>query len=84
MLWEDLKECAAEFFETHKSRKIGFVIGLIAGAAILVFGFLNTLFAFCCGLIGLYIGAKFDNRDDLIDDTLRRLERFLPDRFKRW
>lgn len=83
-MWKDLKKYAAAFFETHRTRKIGFIIGLILGIAILVFGFFNTIFAIICGLIGLYIGAKFDNGDELIDETLYKLNKFLPEKFQRW
>jgi len=83
-MWKDLKKYATAFFETHKNRKIGFIIGFIVGISILIFGFLNTFFVFICGLTGLYIGSKFDSSDDLIDETLRKLNRILPERFQRW
>ncbi|MBR1729323.1 MAG: DUF2273 domain-containing protein [Selenomonadaceae bacterium] len=83
-MWNDLKECVAKFFETHRTRKIGFLGGVIAGVAILIFGFFNTVFAFICGIIGLYVGSKFDNGDDLIDDTLNKLNKILPEKFRRW
>ena len=82
-MWEDVKRYAIEFFSTHRTRKTGFIIGLIFGIAILMFGFFNTLFACTCGIIGLYVGAKFDNGDDLIGKTLKKLDRVLPDRFRR-
>ena len=71
-------------FETHTNRKIGFLLGLFFGAAILAFGFFPTIFAIFCGVIGLYIGSKFDDGDDLIDKTLKSLEKILPERFQRW
>ena len=74
-MWRDLKKYAAAFFETHRTRKLGFLVGLLFGTAILVFGFLNTMFAFICGVIGLYAGSKFDSGDDLIDETLHRLDK---------
>ena len=83
-MWKDLKAYAATFFETHRTRKIGFLFGLIVGILILIFGFFNMLFIFIVGLIGLYIGSRFDNGDDLIDETLRKLNYILPDRFQRW
>lgn len=82
-MWDDLKLLITEFFETHRTRKIGFLIGLITGVSILVFGFINTFFAGVCGLIGLCIGAKIDGADDLIDKTLANIDRFLPNKFRR-
>lgn len=83
-MWKDLKKYAAAFFETHRKRKIGFVTGLVAGISILIFGFFNTFFAIICGLIGLYIGSKFDDSDDFVDETLRKLNKILPERFQHW
>ena len=71
-------------FATHTNRKIGFVAGLAVGAAILTFGLFATTFALVCGVIGLYIGARFDDGDDLIARTLKALEEVLPERFQRW
>ena len=82
-MWEDVKRCIIEFFSTHRTRKMGFITGLIFGILILIFGFFNTLFALTFGVIGLYIGAKFDNGDDLIGKTLKKLDKILPDRFRR-
>ena len=72
------------FFETHPNRKIGFLIGVLIGASILLFGFFPVLFAFACGVIGLYIGSRFDSGDDLVYRTLRAIEKILPERFQRW
>lgn len=82
-MWQNVKHMAAEFFETHRGRKQGFFIGVSIGIAILIFGFFNTLFAFGCGFIGLYIGAKLDGGDDLIEKTLERLDKILPDKLFR-
>ena len=71
-------------FETHTNRKIGFLVGVLFGAVILIFGFFPTLFALMCGVIGLYIGSRFDEGDDLINSTLKKIEKILPDRFQRW
>lgn len=82
-MWQNFKIATSEFFETHRSRKLGFVVGLATGSAILTFGFFNTLFALGCGLIGLYVGAKIDGGDDLIDKTLANIDRILPNKFRR-
>jgi len=71
-------------FATHTNRKVGFIAGAALGAAMLIFGFIQTLFIIMCGVIGLYIGARFDDGDDLIHRTLKALEEVLPERFQRW
>ena len=50
-MWKDLKTYAANFFKTHRTRKIGFVIGLLLGIFILIFGLFNTLFILVRSLI---------------------------------
>lgn len=82
-MWESVKSLLADFFEEHRMRKIGFIIGVLVGAAILIFGFFPTLFAFLCGTIGLYIGARFDEGDDLINRTLMFADKHLPEKLRR-
>lgn len=81
---DEIKRLITIFFETHTNRKIGFIGGVLVGAIIWIFGFFPTLFAFFCGVIGLYIGSRFDEGDDLIDKTLRALDKNLPEKFRHW
>lgn len=83
-MWGEIKTIIAKSFEVYPKRKLGFLGGVIFGAAILTFGFFNTLFAFFCGIIGLYIGSRFEEGDDLIDKTLKTLEDTVPERFRHW
>ena len=83
-MWGEVKRLIKSGFETYPKRKMGFLIGIIFGIAIINFGFFQTLFAFFCGIIGLYIGSRFDDGDDLVDATLRALEEAVPDRWKYW
>ena len=70
------------FFAVHRKRKIGFILGFIFGIAILVFGPFHTFFVTFCGIIGLYIGSRFDEGDDLVGKTLKAIEEVLPKRFQ--
>ena len=81
---EEVAGYIKNLFETHTNRKIGFILGVIFGAAVLTFGMFSTLFALFCGVTGLYIGSRFDDGDDLISRTLKALEKVLPERFQRW
>ncbi len=81
---EMIKKHILGYFETYPTRKIGFIAGVIFGIAILIFGFFNTLFAVFCGIIGLYIGSKFEEGDDLIANTLKMIEETVPERFRYW
>ena len=83
-IWEEIKTLITVFFETYPNRKIGFIGGVLIGAIVWTFGFFPTLFAFFCGVIGLYIGSRFDEGDDLIDRTLKALDKNLPEKFRHW
>jgi uncharacterized membrane protein len=84
MLWGEVKTLIRQMFDNYPMRKIGFITGVICGVAILIFGVFNTLFAFFCGIIGLYIGSRFEEGDDLVDKTLKTLENSVPERFRYW
>ena len=81
---EAIKNFINDIFESHRTRKFGFIAGLIVGGAILIIGFFNTLFIFLCGMIGLFVGSRFDSKDDLVEKIIRKLDDLLPDRIQRW
>ena len=83
-MFEAIKNFVIDLFESHRTRKIGFITGLVAGAAILAIGFLNTLFIFLCGTIGLFVGSRFDSKDDLVEKILHKLDEILPEKIQRW
>ncbi|MBQ7198316.1 MAG: DUF2273 domain-containing protein [Selenomonadaceae bacterium] len=83
-MWKEIKELLKLYFESHFTRKIGFLLGVFLGILILIFGPLQTFFLLFCGVVGLYVGSRFDDEDDLVGRTLRMLERVLPERFQRW
>ena len=79
-----IKNFIIDLFESHRTRKIGFITGLITGAAILTIGFFDTFFIFICGVIGLFVGSRFDSKDDLVEKILNKLDQLLPDNIQRW
>ena len=81
---EAIKNFVIDLFESHRTRKIGFITGLITGVAILLIGFFNTLFILLCGTVGLFVGSRFDSKDDLIEKILRKLDEILPEKIQRW
>jgi uncharacterized membrane protein len=83
-MWGEVKKIIRQMFESYQMRKVGFIAGTICGVAILIFGVFNTLFAFFCGIIGLYIGSRFEEGDDLVDKTLKAIENSVPERFRYW
>ena len=81
---EAIKNFVIDLFESHRTRKIGFITGLAAGVAILLIGFFNTMFILLCGTIGLFVGSRFDSKDDLVEKILRKLDEILPEKIQRW
>ena len=81
---ETIKNFVIDLFESHRTRKIGFVTGLALGGAILLIGFFNTLFILLCGTVGLFIGSRFDSKDDLVEKILMKLDEILPEKIQRW
>jgi uncharacterized membrane protein len=81
---EAFQNFVTDVFESHRTRKFGFIAGFITGGAILTFGFFNTLFMFICGVVGLFIGSRFDSKDDLVEKIIRKLDDLLPERIQRW
>ncbi|MCR5833215.1 MAG: DUF2273 domain-containing protein [Selenomonadaceae bacterium] len=79
-----IKSFFIDIFQHHRTRKIGFIAGLGAGVAILIVGFFNTLFIFLCGVVGLFIGSRFDSKDDLIQKLITKLDKILPEKIQRW
>ena len=79
-----IRNFVIDLFESHRTRKIGFITGLITGGAILLLGFFNTLFIFLCGVVGLFVGSRFDSKDDLVDKIIRKLDEILPENIQRW
>ena len=79
-----IKNFIIDLFESHRTRKIGFITGLFTGGAILFLGFFNTLFILLCGTIGLFIGSRFDSKDDLIEKILMKLDEIVPEKIQRW
>lgn len=83
-MFEAVKNFVIDLFESHRTRKIGFITGLATGVAILLIGFFNTLFILLCGTIGLFVGSRFDSKDDLVEKLLHKLDEVLPERIQRW
>ena len=81
---EAVRTFVIDLFESHRTRKIGFIAGLITGVAILTIGFFNTFFIFLCGVVGLFVGSRFDSKDDLVEKILRKLDEILPEKIQRW
>lgn len=75
----DIKLLLEEAWHNHRGKLVGTILGIIIGISILLFGFFKTLFIMICGLIGLFVGKRVDEKDDLIDIV----EKIIPPGFRR-
>lgn len=75
----DIKLLLEEAWHNHRGKLVGTILGIIIGISILLFGFFKTLFIIICGLVGLFVGKRVDEKDDLMDIV----EKIIPPGFKR-
>lgn len=66
-----------KLLEEHPGKALGLIIGLVVGIIFLIVGFWKTVVFIAFVSIGLYIGKKFDSREDIKDV----LENLIPEKF---
>jgi len=76
MDWINLKE----LYYSHQGAIIGGIIGLIAGIAFLIFGFLKVFFIALCIVLGYYIGKNYSKEKKFIRSLKDRV--FPPRMYK--
>jgi uncharacterized membrane protein len=79
---EECGKILTELWQNHRGKTCGLLVGLLFGTAVLCFGFWQTFFVICCGLIGLFIGLQLDNGEDAVENMRERAWRLL-ERFQR-
>ncbi|WP_110953166.1 DUF2273 domain-containing protein [Anaerosinus massiliensis] len=75
----DVKAFLEAVWQNHRGKLVGTILGSMIGISILLFGFFKTVFIMICGLIGLFVGKRVDDKDDLMDIV----EKIIPSGFKR-
>lgn len=77
---EELREALEELWRSHRGKTAGTILGIVLGIAVLCFGFWNTVFVLCCGLVGLFVGTQLDQGDDVLgtmgDKVIGLMDRF--------
>jgi len=67
----------SKIWEEHPGTLIGLAIGILVGIIYLIVGFWKTVIFIFFVSIGVYLGKKIDNRQDIRDI----LEEILPEKF---
>ena len=75
---EELEKEIKDLWMNHRLAVLGVIIGVLLGFFVLVFGFFNTLFVTLCAVLGLLIGKRLDNGEDV----LGKVESFFFKQFK--
>lgn len=76
---DEIKSLLKLCWENHRGKLMGTILGVVLGAAIMIFGFFQTVFILFCGLIGLFVGKKVDDHEDF----KQFVERIIPMNFKK-
>lgn len=64
---EELREALDVLWRNHRGKTAGTVLGILLGTAVLCFGFWHTVFVLCCGLVGLFVGSRMDQGENILD-----------------
>lgn len=64
-----------EFYAKHPATSLGLAAGLVLGLAFVGFGFWRTVVVLVCVGLGLFIGSRIDEADDIYG---------WPERVKAW
>lgn len=75
----DMKLFLEDAWQSHRGKLVGTVLGVVLGASIMIFGFFKTVFIMICALIGLFVGKRVDDKDDIMDIV----EKIIPPGFRR-
>ncbi|OEH85661.1 hypothetical protein BHU72_02360 [Desulfuribacillus stibiiarsenatis] len=73
-----MKEQFTQILYSHTGKVFGVAIGLIVGFIYLFFGLFKTIIFLAFVTLGLYIGSRIDQQEDLRDI----IERFLPNHWR--
>lgn len=77
---EELRKALDVLWRNHRGKTAGTILGIILGSAVLCFGFWRTVFVLCCGLVGLFVGTRMDQGEDILnivsDKAVGLIERF--------
>lgn len=61
------KALLEKLWNESPGKLLGAVLGVILGIGIIVFGLFNTLFVMLCGLVGLFVGKRVDEKEGFAD-----------------
>jgi len=68
-----------DLWTNHRASTSGVVLGAVLAVLVLVFGFWNMIFVVVCACVGLFIGKKMDDGEDVLSKTWE----FLKEQWKR-
>jgi len=77
----DFKAIWETLWMEHRGKTAGLLLGVCFGVGILLVGFFKTVFVLFCGALGLFIGKKIDDEEDM--DLRDIFSKILPPTFRR-
>ena len=73
-IFRSFSELFLKYWDTHRGRMVGVIIGLVIGIMFLTLGVFRTIFLLILMSGGYLLGKKIDDKEDLLD----LLDRILP------
>lgn len=66
---DEIELTLRNLWKNHRQSTVGVLVGAIAAILVLLFGFWNMVFVALCACLGLFIGKKLDNGEDVLSKT---------------
>ena len=63
---EEIESQIKHLWNDHRSSSIGAIAGILFSVLVLIFGFWNIIFVILCSSVGIYIGTKLDNGENIL------------------
>jgi len=75
---EEIESVVRDLWNNHRSSSLGILLGVVLAILVLIFGFWNMLFVILCAALGLYLGKRMDEGDNVI----ARIFEYLKNKFE--
>ncbi len=77
---EEIESAVKDLWNNHRSSSVGVMLGVVIAILILIFGFCNMFFVSLCAGLGLYLGKRMDEGDNVIARIFQYLKTKVEER----
>lgn len=79
---EEILSEIRNLWRNHPSSSLGVLLSFVLAVLVLIFGFWNILFVVICVGVGLYIGKKFDEGENVVANLIEYAKDKLGEKLK--